>query len=287
MKIGIVSDTKHEYGFFWGEDCYKKLKEHGYSATDYQDMAPDSSFVYNLPWDEVEKELLYEKKLADEAGIEIAQVHGPWRFPPKDSTAELRAERLEVMKKSIRATAILGSKYWIVHPIMPYGVEDIGTGTEQETFDLNVEFMSKLLDTARECGVTICYENMPFLNFSLSKPADILKVVKTINDDNFKVCLDTGHVGAFESISAGDAVRELGNELKTLHVHDTKQNKDLHLWPYFGIIDWDDFAKALKEINYSGVFSLETSPPVKAPKYLYEEMGEKLIKIAKEIAGKI
>ena len=35
--------------------------------------------------------------------------------------------------------------------------------------------------------------------------------------------------------------------------------EDEHLIPGDGIIDWDGFAEALKEIGYSGVASLETS----------------------------
>lgn len=53
--------------------------------------------------------------------------------------------------------------------------------------------------------------------------------------------------------------------------------------PYTGMIDWDDFAKALKEIHFKGVFSLETTPSRKLPTPLFEEMSIILAKIAKEI----
>ena len=35
------------------------------------------------------------------------------------------------------------------------------------------------------------------------------------------------------------------------------------MMPYFGIIDWNDFSQAIKDINYNGVFSLELSVPEK------------------------
>jgi len=98
---------------------------------------------------------------------------------------------------------------------------------------------------------------MPMLEFSLSKPSDILKLVKEIDDPNFKICLDTGHVAVFEELTAGNVVRELGKEIRVLHVHDSKFQFDLHLPPFFGKIDWGDFMKALSEIQYTGVFSLE------------------------------
>lgn len=187
------------------------------------------------------------------------------------------------MKKSIRATAVLGCKNWVIHPIMPYGVSDINTENVQKTWDMNIEFMSELLETAKEYDITICLENMPFLDFSLSKPADILRFVKTINDEHFKICLDTGHVSVFNKLSLGDSVRELDDEIRVLHVHDNKFSQDLHLIPYSGIIDWEDFAKALKEINFKGVFSLEAAPSAKLTTPLFEEMSILLAKIAYEI----
>ncbi len=57
----------------------------------------------------------------------------------------------------------------------------------------------------------ICFENMLMREISLATPADILKFVKAINDDNFKICLDIGHVAVFNDLVPGDEVRRLGN----------------------------------------------------------------------------
>ena len=86
---------------------------------------------------------------------------------------EDRKERMEKMKKSIRYTAVLGCKYWVIHPIMPFGVCEKDTEDAQKTWDMNIEFMSELLKVAKEVGVTICFENMPMLQFSLAKPDKI------------------------------------------------------------------------------------------------------------------
>ena len=47
--------------------------------------------------------------------------------------------------------------------------------------------------------------------------------------------------------------------LAALHVHDNFGIKDEHNIPGNGIIDWDGFVKALVDIGYDGVFSLETA----------------------------
>lgn len=96
--------------------------------------------------------------------------------------------------------------------------------------------------------------------FSLATPAKILELVRTINDDHFKICFDTGHVAIFQNISVGDEVRKLGDYIKCFHIHDNLGDSDAHLFPTKGIIDWADFSNAVNEIGYKGVLSLETAP---------------------------
>jgi len=283
MKIGIQTCLFDEQGYGrWGEDTYKKLKEHGFSCLDYN-MSNTDTVIYTASQEKSDAMLLHEKELSLQAGIEITQAHGPWQWPPKDFTEEARNERMEKMKKSIRATAVLGCKNWIVHPVMPYGIEERDSENAQKTWDVNIAFMSELLKTAKDYDVTICLENMPFLEFSISKPEEILKFVKTINDEHFKICFDTGHVSVFDHLIIGDEVRRLGSEIRTLHVHDNMLNKDLHLFPYFGVTDWRDFASALKDIQFGGCFSLETIPSKKLPDDIFEDMCKLLVRISKEI----
>lgn len=280
MKIGMIVDEKG-YGRF-GDDKYKKLKEHGYDCADF-DMSNTETPLYEADEADAVLMLQKEKQLAKDAGIEISQVHGPWVWPIREVTEEGRFERLYNMKKSIRYTALLGCKNWVVHPHMPFDIKDIGTGHEQMTYEKNIAFFRELLTVAKECDVTICLENMPFAEFSLATPDRILDIVKEIDDEHFMICLDTGHVAAFRELLVGDVVRKLGKHIKTFHIHDTMYDNDIHMMPYFGVIDWEDFITALKEINYKGVFSLETLPSRKLSTKIFDEMGASLANLAKEM----
>ncbi|MBR0366038.1 MAG: sugar phosphate isomerase/epimerase, partial [Clostridia bacterium] len=264
----------------YGDTKYIKLKEHGFSCIDFN-MANTNTEIYTSSASDAL--LLRERSLVEEAGIEIHQAHGPWRSPPKDRTIEDRAERMDKMKRSIRAASLLGCKNWVIHPLMPLGADDMVTGNEKGTWDINIRFMKELLITAKEYGVTICLENMPMAKFSLARPAAILSLVEEIGDENFKICLDTGHAALFDDISLFDEVRRLGDKIKVLHVHDNKHGKDLHLMPYFGTINWKEFARSLKDIGFDGVFSLETSPPDKLPDPIFEKCSIMLCEIAYEI----
>ena len=266
MKIGTVLRA---FTYF-GDDGYKKLADIGYGAVDFN-LGTEDHIIHTASEDDVTEYLLRHKELAREAGIEISQAHGPWRFPTKDATEEDRADRMARMKRSIHACSVLGCDNWIIHPIMPF-THSTPEDKYEETWNLNLKFMRELLSYAKEQGVTICFENMPFKFFPISRPEEILKFVKEINDDHFKICLDTGHVSIYEDLNAGDAARLFGSEIRTLHVHDNNGKADQHAAPFYGIINWQDFRLALEEINYKGVFSLETAPPQNMPADAFEAM---------------
>lgn len=282
MRIGLQTRSTDNWYGRWGEDAYKKLKEHGFSCSDFNMCNTDSCF-YTLPERESDEFLRKERWLAEQAGIEITQVHGPWRWPPKDDTVEDRQERMEKMKRSIRATAVLGCNNWVIHPIMPYGVEDSREGNAEKTWQENLSFMAELLSEAKKYDITICLENMPFTGFSLAKPQSILKFVDQMNDDHFKICLDTGHISVFPDLCVAEETRALGKQIRVLHVHDNHLGEDVHLLPYFGVIDWAAFAKALHEIGYTGSFSLETIPPKGLPDPIFEKLCITLREIAEYI----
>lgn len=285
MKPGIYINI-HKNGYTrFGENRYKKIYEHGFRYVDLNMADTDTPF-YTSSLDEVEAVLIRERELAAEAGVGISQVHGPWRWPVRDFTPEDQSERAEKMKRSIVMTAMLGCKNWVIHPIMPYGLEDAGTPYESKTKEFNLKFMRDLLTVAKKCDVTICLENMPFPRLSISSPEQILEFVKEINDEHFKICLDTGHSTVFYNSAVADAVRTLGNYIRVLHVHDDRiGGHDLHLPPRYGIIDWEDFSKALHEIGFSGSFSLETAPPAAYPAEIFEQLCTSYAKIAEDIIG--
>ena len=281
MKTGMAFSYPSKLFEIWGDDTYKKIKAQGFSCADFGMLHTDTVFFGDKA--EAEKEILKHKRLAEEAGMEINQVHGPWRWPAQDGTPEERAERMEKMKESIRLTALLGCKNWVIHPLFPCGWEDIGTGKEEETWQINFEFFRELLKTAKEYDVTICFENMPMINFSISTPEAILRFVKEINDDHFKICLDTGHLNVFPDIPVKEAVVELGDSLKVLHVHDNKVRYDLHLMPFAGSFKWQEFCDGLAEIGFDGVMSLETCPSSNYYLELFEQMLGMYNKVALQL----
>ena len=176
MKIGVSIEPYGKAAHCFGKEKFKKISSFGFSAIDYN-MSNTRNALYAMDDSEFEQKILAETAAAQAAGLEIFQVHGPWRSPPKDATVEDRREWMEIMKRSIYGTHLMGCKYWVIHPIMPYGPLDLDTEYPQKTWDLNLEFMTELLQYAKEQDVTICLENLPMRKFSMAHPEQILKFV--------------------------------------------------------------------------------------------------------------
>lgn len=277
MKIGVTSGTFKRYGIA----RYEKAKECGFDAIDFSMM--DTTLPLYLCADEELPALIREEKaLAEKSGIEFFQTHGPWPHPTKDRTEEERAVTLACMRRAIHATALLGAKYMVVHPLFPFGTRE-PEGVGAQTFEINVAFFRALLPTAREQGVTLCLENMPFHHYSHSHPADILKIIRAVDDPHFGMCLDTGHVNVFPELNIYEEMLRVKDALRVFHIHDNCAEKDYHLLPFFGSLDWKGFARAWQDIGFTGVFSFEAAPP----KALSDALHEQLLGIMPEIAREI
>lgn len=282
MKIGIENGPYlKRYGL---EKGYEYIRELGYDCIDYQGFVKTEIPLFQKSSAEFESTVKAERELIESNGLTVWQVHAPWRWPAQDATEEDRAERFEKMVISIRGTALLGSRYFVIHPIMPWGGGSYGPDL-QVFDDINFDFMSRLCTEAEKNNVVICFENMPMKALPISIPAASLEFVKKINSPWFKMCLDTGHC-MVHGIQPGEAVRLLGKDmLRTLHVHDNDGIQDRHWVPFTGMVDWDDFRSALQEIGFDGCLSIETAPPEKFTGELRELQERSLYLSARKLAG--
>lgn len=285
MRLGIGDYYYDPDQILTPAERYRCFAAAGFSYLDFN-TAPTTTPFYTTTEDELRVLIADIRKEIEDAGLRVWQVHGPWCWPAvKDQTPEGRVVRAAEMKRSMLIASLLGSPNWVVHPIMPLGIHDISGQMEGETWQINKEFMSDLLAYAKEIGITICLENMPMRDFSMATPTHILNFVKEMNDPNFKICLDTGHVTYFPGLSLETEVCRLGDQIRVVHIHDNGGEKDQHLWPTKGIGDWDGFARGMKNIQFDGVFSLETCPPDGLAADAYSKELAALFAIVQNIAA--
>jgi len=186
-------------------------------------------------------------------GIICNQSHAP--FPT--SCPEIRS----YLKRAIECTAEAGGQICIIHP-------DNNKSPEE-----NAEMYGELLPFAKGCGVKIATENM--WNWDDEKghscfaacatPESFCRHIDVLDDDYLVACLDIGHAEMKGSqTSAAEMIHALGSRLQALHIHDNDKLHDSHQIPFSMDIDFDATIKALKDINYSGYFTLEADSYLKA-----------------------
>ena len=266
MKIGITSKAIEKFG----AKRYEKTRLLGFDAVDFAMMDTTLPF-YTCTEEDLPALVAKERALAEQSGIEIFQTHGPWEYPPKDTTVEERDTLMRDMRRAVHVTALLGAKYMAVHPLTPFGTHE-PEGVGEQTLAINVAFWRALMPVAHECGVTVCLENMPFHHYSHAIPADILRIIRAVDDPHFAMCLDTGHVNVFPELDIYAELLRVKDVLRVVHIHDNDGKSDLHQLPFFGTLDWDGFARAWHEIGFGGVFSFECAPQKRLPDPFFDEL---------------
>lgn len=258
MKLGIGHSYFHECdGTQNVEKGAVRMRTHGYEYLDFNETAHTDGPLYAV---EDEREFVKKveewKTVLDACGIQVYQIHGPWSGDRYDKTPQGRENRFEKMSLSLLAASILGARYMAIHPLMPFGMNS--PDRPDEVRRINVDFYRRLSRVAAPLGVTICLENMPFPDYPLSDVPSIVSLVREIDCDNVRMCLDVGHANIFP-MPLGECVRYIGRELLCiLHIHDNMGEIDEHLFPYDGTADLDGFAQALREIGFDGVINIET-----------------------------
>jgi sugar phosphate isomerase/epimerase len=106
-------------------------------------------------------------------------------------------------------------------------------------------------------GVHVAFEPEPGMLVETLAQWDALR--DAVAAPNLGLALDVGHVPCTETVSAGDAIRRHGAQLRTVHLDDTRGGVHEHLQIGDGELDWPDVARALVEVRFAGIAAFELS----------------------------
>ncbi len=242
MRISVNTGTLLKY--YSMEEAMTVIKNAGFDSADFSVQSVLGRPEFSE--ENFEKSAYKLREHSEKIGLPLTQAHSGGD-----------------VVRSIKIASICGIETIIVHPriIVPH------VGHEDENFKLNMEFYSKYVDVAREYNVKIGVENMfkwcwnrEFIQHSTcSRPEEFVRYMDELNrlyGDVFTACLDIGHV-ALVSVEPADAIRALGSRLTGLHVHDNFLISDDHTLPGIGKIDFNAVSDALRDIKYTGEYTLE------------------------------
>jgi sugar phosphate isomerase/epimerase len=104
-------------------------------------------------------------------------------------------------------------------------------------------------------GRRIALENLPE-NHLCNEIDDLDWFIDRLGDETFGICLDVNHLGN-RYAELPDIVRSIGPRLIELHISDYDGVAEKHWKPGKGVLDWPGLMKALVDIHYNGLFTLE------------------------------
>ena len=243
------------------QESMKRIKNAGYDCVDFGlcDFSSPDGPLMGENWRSWLKDIY---KATTDAGLFIHQTHALFGHFISDF---VYAPPEVIFHRNIEACAVLRSKEIVFHPVFYREVVDT-IDLRKRLFDYNVKWFTELAPTAKSLGIFINLENtydgrkQP-LDPPFSTASDMISIVEELNDSIFGVCLDTGHAHIMKQ-DIPDMIRRFGDHLRVLHINDnfgaiSPVVSDQHLYPGNGTIDFATLFKALKDSNYSGVFSLE------------------------------
>ena len=194
-----------------------------------------------------------------EFGMRLNSFHAHLKYldPECDLTAKSSRQREHVIasyREAIDALAELGGGILVTHDNL---IPDLDKADHQEAKAALGQNLAEIAALGSDRGVRIAVENHGGGYFA--PPQHLVDLVRELGVDNVGICIDTGHRNLCGD--PADAIRVAGKHLITIHIHDNHGQRDEHLLPTRGSIDWVDVIDALNQIAYPGTFMYEIPRP--------------------------
>src|SRR5215471_12719447 len=192
------------------------------------------------------------------SGIPLNSVHSPlyadyeWGragAPPVNVASTDRASSIEAMDEIKRALEIaeqIPFRFLIQH-----------LGTPNETFDERkfeaaMTSIEHLRAFAKPLGVRILVENIPN---ELSTPEKLVEFIHAAHFEDVGICFDFGHAHIMSNVA--EAFEIAKPHIRSTHVHDNAKDRDSHLWPGEGTIQWREAMELLRSAPHTPPVLLE------------------------------
>jgi sugar phosphate isomerase/epimerase len=211
------------------------------------------------------------------SGIPLNSVHSPlyadyeWGragAPPINIASTDRANRIEAMDEIKRALEIAEQ--------IPFRflVQHIGVANEafdDHKFEAAMTSVEHLRAFAKPLGVRILVENIPN---ELSTPDRLVEFIRTSHMEDVGVCFDVGHAHLMGGVVQDFEI--LKGHICSTHIHDNAKDKDSHLWPGDGSINWKEAMELLRSAPQTPPLLLEIEGEEKVPLEKIEQTFAKL-----------
>lgn len=187
------------------------------------------------------------RELVNSYGLEIsgfcAQLSGPTRFGGLDEEEGLD-KRIEKTKKALKLAVDMGSPIVTTHP------GRIPSDKNDPVYTIIKRSLSEIAKYGEDIGAFFCIETG-------MEPADVLKsFLEDVGSTALKVNYDPANMLHFGVDEVVKGVKTLGKWI--VHTHAKDHNpKTKRATVGEGLVPWDDYITALREVGYRGWFAIE------------------------------
>ena len=199
------------------------------------------------------------RKLCEENGITLWQMHAPLELDVADSNIQRREEDVSTAMQWVEYAHELGIPYLVIHPGGRQGAES--DNEKKEIIDINLDSFNWLAEVASKSDVKFCIENMQERigqeKWRLgARISDLNDLTDLVDSESLGICFDSSHANV-TGLNMSQAIHECGDRLLATHISDNDGSGDQHKMPFGGNIGWRGLVSALKDIGYGGLFNLE------------------------------
>lgn len=163
-----------------------------------------------------------------------------------DPDKRRRIEAMDEIKRALEVAEAVPFRFLVQH-----------VGRSNEVYDLRkfeaaLSSIEHLRAFARPLGVNLLVENIPN---ELSTPEKLMELIKALHYPDLGICFDTGHAHIMSTVHQAFGV--LQDRIRSTHVHDNQGDRDAHLWPGGGGIDWNQTMQSLRSAPQAPALLLE------------------------------
>jgi sugar phosphate isomerase/epimerase len=166
-----------------------------------------------------------------------------------------RQQRVDHTLRAIELTAAVGGTNISLQPGGPYMGCDI-----DELYEMFAEGLSKCLDKAKACGVSLNVEPEPGLLIERSDQFDRLKKTYFADEPMIQMNGDLGHFYCVRE-DPSKVLRSHRQTVKHVHIADiVSERVHQHMIPGEGVMDFAGIFNTLDAIGYDGMVTVELYP---------------------------
>jgi len=183
---------------------------------------------------------------------EMRNGHWVGSFSNASGDEHRRAAALAETRAALQVARHIPYRFLVVHLGMP-SAEQLPPGDNRP--DAARRSLEDIAAAAAEVGVRVTVEVIPN---PLSGAATLVRLIEEQLDGiDVGICLDYGHAHLMGDL--GEAIEAVSGYLWTTHMHDNGGQRDDHLVPFAGTIDWNAAITETQKIGYDDMFMLEVA----------------------------